>query len=494
MFICILCTRKHHCQVHHISTNTLMMDQELKTNYNPVSDYKATFHPIKDAVRTKRGLAIPARILCNLNSDEPMDNLTMTRKDFVPKPLVDAKVPPKARATIPGISTTPFQDDTSYKLDYPKRKMAPNPISQTLMRTTLPKIVEVGPEDVYCTTNQLSLQQWQGKCRSDSYKELQERPFFTGMLETESTTKKDFKTLENARRSKSCKKVEVHESAGEFDESTTHNAAYKLPPIAKKRVVFAKGNSQRQAETMEPYQEESEFVTQYQRDTSDVPEHPIRRGYCQPEQDKLNLFHGNFDHKTVHKSTYNKFDGLRLSKQPHKTANDVSSTNPMKREGEIFCDETTTNSHFQPISKSVRARGMNEAREVNFKISQENKGSSNIKKSQNFGIGKDVKTVNQSEYFKFHKTPRREFHGDKAERLYFPSSSKFDTQSETKDSFVTKIGKRAEPFKPLDRRFQKKVPLYSKKMASETSYKSDFVPLPLPIPEMCPAEQLIKQA
>ncbi len=471
-----------------------MMDHELKTNYNPVSDYKSTFNPIENGGRTKRGMAVPARILCDINSDKPMDNVTMTRKDFVPKPLDDAKVAPQTRSNGPKLPNARFEDATSYKADFPKRKMNPNPMSQTLMRTTLPQIVEVGPEDVYCTTNQESLKYYPGKCRSYGYKELQEKPFFTGNVETFTTTKKDFRSIENAEPSKSCKKIEEYKPGGKFEGKTTNNTAFKLPPIAKKRVVFRKNNSQTMMETMEPSNRSSSYVTQYQNDTNELPEIIKRRGYTLPEQDKLNLFNGKFDPKTVHRSTFDKIDKLPPVIHNQKRANDISDLNPMNKEGEKFYNETTTNTHFQPVSVKEQQLGISEAKEIHFKISQENKGSNNIKISQNFGIGQDTKTINQSEYFKFKKAPPRKIHGDRAERLYFPSSSKFNTCSETKDSFVVKIGKRADPYKPLDKRFQKKVPLYSNKMASETSYKSDFVPLPLPAPELCPAEQLIRQA
>jgi len=495
IFLLHSCDRKHHCQVHHISTNTLMMDQELKTHYNPMSDYKATFHPLTETGRTKRGMAVPARILSDLNSSEPMDNLTMTRKDFIPKPLKEAKVPPKQRGNKPKLSNAPFHDSTSYKTDFPKRKRDPNPMSDTLMRTTLPKIVEVGPEDVYCTTNQETLKQWQGNCRSESYKELQEKPFFSGKIDTETMMKKDFKTVKNAKPSKSCKKIETHKSAGDFNDSTTNKSEYKLPPLTKKKVMFSKNNSQKMVETMEPFNEgNNDYLTQYQRDTSNLLDRSVKRGYCPPEQDKLNLFHGDFDHKTVTKASFNPSEKMAPPKHVQKKANDISNMNPMNKEGEKFYDETTTNTHFQPVSIEKQALGISETREINFKISKENKASDNIKRSQNFGLGQDATTVNQSEYFKFQKAPRRKFHGDAAERLYFPSSSKFDTQSETKDSFVMKTGKRADPFKPLDKRFQKKVPLYSKKMTSETSYKRDYVPLPLPKPELCPAEHLIRQS
>ena len=472
-----------------------MMDQELKANYNPMSDYKATFHPLKETGRTKRGMAVPARILSDLYSNEPMDDLTMTRKDFIPKPLKEATVPPKKRTNPSNLSTDPFHKSTSYKTDFPKRKMDPNPMSETLMRTTLPKIVEVGPEDVYCTINQETLKQWQGKCRSESYKELQKKPFFTGKIETETTMKKDFKSMQNAKPSKSCKKIEEYETAGDFTDSTTSKSAYKLPPLTMKRIMFSKKNTQKMVETMGPFDEEkNEYLSQYRRDTSNLPDHTVKRGHCPPKQDTLNLFHGNFDHKTVHKDSFNPSEKIIPPKHAQKKANNISNTNPMNKEGEKFYDKTTTNSHFQPVPVEIRVHGVNETREMNLKISQENKGSDNIKRSQNFSLGQDATTVYQSEYFKFQMAPRRQLHGDKAERLYFPSSSKFDTRSETKDSFVMKKGKRSDPFKPLDKRFQKKVPLYSMKMASETSYKSDFVPLPLSKPERCPAEQLIRQS
>lgn len=494
IYLQIICSlhRKHHCQVHYIGTNTLMLDQRLKASYHPTSDYMDTFHPIQNVRMTKRGLAIPAQIFPKSNPCQPMDTLSTNRKDFVEKPLVATMVLPKMKGSLSGPSKMPFQDATSYKIDYPRRRFDPNPMAESLMRTTLPRIIEVGPEDNYCTTNQKCLKEWNGNKRQEGYKELQEKPFFVGNIQTESLMRNDY-DMKNGKPSTSCKKIETHLSNGNFDGKTMHQIMYTLPPLPQQRVVFSKNQTKVQLETMAPNQEGAELLTQYQRDSCKLPKHTMRRCFCPPEPDKLSLFGGNFDHKTENKSSYVELGEVPQPRMSFKNSQ-VLSTNPMEGAGGKFYDTTTMNLHYQPVSSSVQASGVRDTKNTHFRVCQNSKGSQYVKDSQDFGVGFTDKTVNQSEYFQFCKVPLREFHGDKAERVYYPSMSKFDMKSETKSRYDKKEAKPAESFKPLDSRFKKNPPLYSRKMAAESCYKSDFVPVPLPKPELCPAEQLLKQA
>ena len=468
-----------------------MMDQKLKANYNPISDYKDTFHPIEGVATTKRGLAVPAHILTKLDPCQCKDNLSMTRKDFVEKPMIGTKAFSIPKGNILSLSGATFQDATTYQLNYPWRKFKSNPMAQSLMRTTLPQIVEVSLEDNYATTNKQSHKEWNGNYRSVAYKELQEEPIFVGNIQTKSLTRNDFSSIEG-KPSTSYKKVEPLLENGDFDETTTHNTVYKIPALPQKRVLFSKTQSKDKRETPIPKQDGAEFMI-FHRDRFELPKSSVRRSICQPEPDKLSLFSGNFDHKTENKSSFIKHNKVPHVRESFKNSQ-VISKNPMEGVGGKFYDQTTTNLHFQPVSCHVQASGVRNTRDTLLKVSENSKGSQRIRESQDFGVGANSKTINQSEYFKFWKVPTREIHGDKTERVYYPCKSKFDMKSETKSTFKIKEGKPAEPFMPLNQRFQKTPVLNSRKMASETSYKNDFVCLPLPKPATCFAAQFLQQA
>ena len=263
-----LACRKHHCPVHPVPTNTLMMDPKLKQAYSPRTHYKETFHPLHSQPVEQRGLAVPAQVIPESAPARCMDFLTMTQQDFVQKPInLVEKFKMKNNLKTP---KSAFNDCTSYKCDFPTRRFVPSLTSETLMRTTMPRIVEIRPDENYLTTNQCTLRRWESGNLSIPYKEVQEPPFFSGNFQKDTVSATTFSdsAVEGGRPSTNCKKPDKRATLGNFNGTTTNKTAYKLPPVtfSERDPVHLKGRSKVMEETMPPTSGKMESLTQYRRD------------------------------------------------------------------------------------------------------------------------------------------------------------------------------------------------------------------------------------
>lgn len=438
--------RKHHCAVHPVPTNTLMMDPKLKQMYNPVTNYNDKFPPRVYQCVERRGLAVPARILPRAPPAASMDLLSMSCKDFVEKPLnLVGKVVAENNLKIP---KAPFQDSTTYKSHYyPTIATSSSPVSKSLMKTTMPRIVEVKPDENYLTTNQCTLKKWSGSNRSVPYKELQEPPFFTGKFQKKTVTSVDYSgtAVKGGKPSTTCKKQLTWQAPEEgFDGCTTNKMAYKLPIIGQRGPMHIKGRSQVMEETMEPSTGKVESLTQYRRDNPGFLFKTSRRTVPQPQLEKLVLFRGPLINQSEQRVSF---------KEP--------SMPPLQR----------IQSGYSAVEKASRD-----------KIPQRR-------------IDGKPDSINKTEYFQFWETTPRVRHGDNSERVYRPSEQRFVAESETSASFPPIAGGKASKVcEPLDVRFGNKAPKHGHTFSGQTAYNGDYTPRPLPKAEVCPAEAVLQKA
>ena len=429
--------RKHHCAVHPVPTNTLMMDPKLKQAYDPKSIYDEKFPPREYQPVERRGLAIPARVIPQAPPTFSMDLLSMTSKDFVQKPLSHIeKCVSKNNLKTPRAA---FQDSTSYKSHYPTRIFNPNPMSLSLMRTTMPRIVEVEPKEYFLTTNQCHLKEWGGKNRSTAYKELQEPPFFSGDFQKETVTATDYSgaAVKGGRPGTSCKKTPIKQAPGDFNDITTNKVAFRFPIIDKRDPVHLKGHSQVMEETMAPTTGKMESLTQYRHDNPGFYFRTSKRSAPPPNLEKLVLFKGTLREESEH----------------------------------------TT--RFKDIPSSMATSGT-DGRET----------FDNDKKQHLLN-----NSVNKTDYFRFWKTKPRVRYGDSCERVYHPSERKFDAETETQASFPPiRNGKAAKQCESLDVRFGNKAPKHARTFDGKTAYKMDYAPRPFPKAEICPVEAMLQKA
>lgn len=281
-----------------------MMDPKLKQAYSPRSHYKETFRPLHYQPVERRGLAVPAQVIPESAPARCMDLLTMTQKDFVQKPINLVE-----KFKIQNNLKTPksaFDDCTSYKCDFQTRRSVPSLTSKTLMRTTMPRIVEVRPDENYLTTNQCTLRRWRGDNPSISYKEVQEPPFFSGEFQKDTVSAADFSAsaVVGGRPSTNCKRPAKREALACFNGSTTNKAVYKLPAISERDPVCMKGRSQVMEETMAPTCGKMESLTQYRWDNPGFYFKTSRRSVPPPYMDKLALFDGKLDDKSEHVTSF----------------------------------------------------------------------------------------------------------------------------------------------------------------------------------------------
>ena len=361
----LLPCRKHHCQVHHVGTNTLVLDPKLQQKYDPKSDYKATFHPRPFQPLVRRGMAPPARILPEAPGFQ-MEHTTVTHRDFVPKPLAsNQRCKERNNLKMPRGS---FQDLTSYKNDFPLRELESNQSPpQMLLGPSLPKIIRGDPGQSFLTTSKDHLRDWgEGDHRSTPYKELQEDRFFEGAVQRESVSKVDFSevAVDGGKPSTSCKVVATRKPPeGEFDGKTTNGTIYKLPVIDKREPPRLKGRSETHRETLLPVREKMSLVTQYQRDHPHGY-HTSKRWLCPPHPDRLQLFEGTLrglsEQKSSYRTTTTTMPGMALPRESFKV--NGLATYPI--EGGRFRGETTTNSYYQRVPSKERFA---EAQAVNDK-------------------------------------------------------------------------------------------------------------------------------
>lgn len=417
-----------------------MVDENLKQTYDPKSSYNEKFHPREYQPVERRGLAIPARIIPRGPPSFRMDLLSMTHNDYVQKPLSYVeKCVAKNHLKTP---RAPFQDSTSYKSHYPMRIFNQNPMSKSLMRTTMPRIVEVEPGDYFLTTNQCTMRKWSGNNQSISYKELQESPFFNGDFQKETVTGIDYSgsAVEGGRPGTSCKKVPTRPAPEKFDGLTTNKVVYKLPTIDERGPVHLKSRSQVMEETMAPLTGQMESQTQYRQDNPGFYFKTSKRSASPPLLEKLVLFKGPLGSKSEHSASFKELSNLEKAK-----SGILTSTGTLD-------------------GKKKRRHLANDS-------------------------------VNKTEYFQFWKTKPRVRYGDSCERVYHPSQRRFEAETETRASFPPiRDGKASKACESLDVRFGNKALKHGHTFDGVTAYNRDYVTRPLPKAKICPAEAMLQKA
>ncbi len=473
-----------------MGTNTIIVDPAMRQAYNPKSNYNTTFctrEPIQ-----RPGMAVPARVPSKLPPGETMDLITVNKRDFVQKPLDTSRKLHKLAHAIQTPSA-PFNGTTSYKSDFVGRAFDPNPMADDLMRTTIPKIVEVQPDKNYTTVNESTLRKWNSNWKPVAYKEFRKGPLFAGKFQGETVTAMDFSTdaVKGGRPSTCYKAKETKTETRKFDGKTINKTVYKLPAVIEKMPLHLKNKSKGQLETMEPIEGDMDLVTQYMKDNPEYRAPLVRRRMCKPHPDKLHLFTGLFDDRSEHKTKYTTANrkGLPFPRVSLKN-NQASSAHFAEKEGQ-FDDSTTMGAHYRPVLGTKIVSGLKEVNSIANRVSFNNKNGQQIKDVYHFGGEFRDKTVNQTEYFQFWETSPRKRFGDSCENVYHPSTAKFEAESVTKSSFPPHRGIPAERLKPLDSRYGKSVPEQGREMVGETAYKSDYIPLVLPKTDLCPAEALL---
>ncbi len=304
-------------------------------------------------------MAPPARVL----PEAPqcgMDHLTVTHRDFVPKPvLTTQRCKEKNNLRTPRAA---FQDTTSYKSDFPRRDFDANQALLDSFKSTLPRIVEIQPKENYLTTSKTHHKDWEGIHKSTPYKELQEDMFFKGEIQKDSVSKVDFSEgAVKGGKPSSCKVAATrHAPEGDFDGNTTNKIFYKLPVIAEREPLRLKGRSETHRETLEPVLGKINTLTQYQRDNPGFYLHTSKRWMCPPYPDKLQLFEGAFRDQSEQKSSYRTMP----EKPAPRTSYKVNSLATYPLEGGKFYDHTTNKVNFQRIpskERFVEAQAVNDA-------------------------------------------------------------------------------------------------------------------------------------
>lgn len=483
--------RKHQCPIHHSSKGNLINDDHLKKEYNPRTHYQHTFQPVAGGGHRamRPGLKVPPRILPDISkkgSTYPV--LSVNHSDFIKVPITlrkSFKPDPKAH-----LSKAKLEDKTIYKLDYLQQSLAPKPLANSLMRTTIPKVFEIPAKDSYVTTNQCMLPKWDCGGRQMGYCEHPTQLYFTGNFGGKSVQREDYNAtvLHKARPSTGCKREErLHK---EFYGTTTNKSVHSnLPTLVEREPLHLKKYSINNRETMKPQSGPVQKYTQYQIDNPGYVFFPPVRGMCTPAPDHLQLFYGNFDGRTEHISSYVKYH------QPPRPRTSFKKKEARHTDGATFYDTTSMGVDYQPVPHEKQMAEFKSVGRVAAKVGNYQKDGKQMKYAQHFGGKFTDKSVNKNDYFQFWQTRPRQRHGDKAEQLFQPSKSKLTTVSETASNYVPLNGKPAQSFKPLDTRFSEGKKFEDKiKVEYGTAYKEHFTEKPLPRREVCQAELLLQQA
>lgn len=457
-------------------------------SYNPKSDYQDQFKPV-ETLAAKRSLKVPPRILPDLPKKK-MELVTVNHNDFVQHSLSEKTTSYKP-VDKPFLSDEKFDAQTSYRIEYPLRDLQPNPPAPTLMRTTIPKKIVSGG---YATTNQTMLRKWRGNHRPPAFHELPQKPMFEGEFFSQSVFQKDFnpEIAAMGRPRTTCKKVEkVHQSDAKFEGSTTVKSAYKLPKIVQREKPHLRSMGLIHVETMTKQEGSIQKSTQYRMDHPALETLPPKRGICPPKPDSLQLFAGGkLSTQSEHKASYTRWNEQPKPSPPFKQTEKAAAS-----KGNF--DGTTSNMvHFQPVPVERHVANLKEVDQKAAEVGFAHKNGRQMKEAQNFGGQFTAVSTNQDDYFQFWKTKPRIRYIDQSEKVYKPSSAKFDSLSEFKTSFIPLDGKPVASCKPLDQRFKDQHPLASERapFLSTTAYREEYLPRLLPTKSACPAERLLQQA
>ena len=440
------------------------------------------------------GLKIPPRILPDIPKKSTGEmSVSVNHADYVKLPIVTTNsFKPDSKAHQ---CEAKFDGTTSHKLDYPQQKLIPRPtVNSLLLSTTIPKIDEISLKENYVTTNQRMHPKWDRGGRQEGYGEQPTQLYFTGNFGGKSVHREDYNAtiLEKAKPSTSCKKEErLHSSNKPFYSTTTSKSVHtNLPTLVKRDQLCLKKRSKNNQETMKPQSGPLQKVTQYRADNPSYILFPQVRGMCTPAPDQLRLFYGYFGGKTEHHSNYVKF------REPPRPRTSFKKKEERHTGGTTFAGKTSMGEDFRPVPMEKQIAELRSVDRVAAQVGSYQKEGKEMKKAHHFGGRFTDKTVNKSDYFQFWQTRPRQRHGDKAERIFKPSTAKLASVSESAANFVPLNGKPSQSFKPLDTRFTEEKNSKEKKIKLEygSAYKDDFKEKPLPRREVCQAELLLQKA
>ena len=479
----------------------MINDDRLKREYNPKSHYQLTFQPAAanapgHTIPQRPGLKVPPRVLPDITKrrSNGAAAVSVNHADFVRLPLMLTKsFKPDTTAHQ---CEAKLEDTTSYKLDFPKQKLAPRPeINQILTQTTIPKIAEVPLKENYVTTYQQTLPKWERGGRQAGYGELPSQLHFAGDFDGKSVHKQDYDAsiLERGKPSTSCKREErLHSSNKPFYDTTTNKVFHtNLPALVKRDPLFLKKRSINNTETMKSPRGPAQRSTQYRHDNPGYAVFPHVRGMCTPAQDQLYLFHGKFDGRTENHANYIRFQ------EPARPRTNFKKKDNGHTNGGSFDGTTSMGLDYQPIPFETQMTELKSVDRTAARVGRYQKGGEQMKRAHHFGGKFTDHSVNKDDYFQFWTIGPRQRHGDKAERPFVPSNAKLASISEAAASYVPLEGKPSQSFKPLDTRFAngqgngggKKV-----QVDYGTAYKQEFIERPLPRKEVCQAELLLQRA
>ncbi len=406
--------------------------------------------------------------------------LTVNRKEFVKHPIQSKRVTFKPQE-MPRLSSSKIQTNTSYKEDFPPRKLDPSVRQPNKVLLPTVQCDNVSIADNYVTTNQKMLKGWTGLHYQSAYGEPESQKLFHGDFDGKSTFQNDFQAR-SGRPSTSCKQAPtVHVSKNaEFYDETTNRITYTLPKIVEKESLHLRKHAKKNKESLSPNANAGKMDTlsQYQQDNPGFSRLPHKQSICEPQPDTLQLFNGPQLSQTETMACYNprhlanavQRESFKMDQQRH--------TN-----GGHFDDRTSFKTDFQPIPLDKVA--------CTKTIGNSHMLGTQAKLAQDFGEGFSKETTNKVHFQPWEVHPRV-CYGDRAERMFRPSNQPFKGKSETKSSFIPIATKPSESCKPLDVRFGRRSTAAYERMASGTTYGDHFLPKPLPYRKQCPVELLLR--
>lgn len=477
----------------------MINDDRLKKEYNPKTHYQLTFQQVDDGTSHRAwrpGLKVPPRILPDISKKSSTEaTVSVNHADFVKLPFVPTKsFKPDKNAHQCGVK---LEGKSSYMLDYPQQKLSPRPpVNRVLKTTTMPKIDEIPLKENYVTTNQRMHPKWKEGGRQEGYCEHPTQLYFTGNFGGKSVHKEDYSAAIHvgAKPSTSYKKEErLHSSNKPFYGTTTFRSFHNnLPALVERDHLFLKKRSINNQETMKSQTGPLQKSTQYREDNPGYGFFPPVRGMCAPAPDQLQLFYGHFDGKTEHHSNYIKF------KEAPRPRTSFKKTEERHMGGNSFDGTTSMGVDYQPIPIERQMAELKNVDRIAAQVSYYQKDGEQMKHAHHFGGKFTDKSVNKSDYFQFWHTRPRQRHGDRAERVFRPSTAKLASVTESAANYVPLYGKPSQSFKPLDTRFTEDPEKGSQgkriKVGYWTVYKDDFKEMPLPRRSACQAELLLQQA
>ncbi len=466
----------------HIATAGVILGDS--RSYHPTTNYKETFQP-KDHTGARQSPKVPPRVLPP-KPERRVDIVSINQADFLPLPL-DARSK-SFKPNWKGCSSAPFDSTTSYADNYPPQPLLPNPASETLMRTTIPKPVDPSH---FVTTNQEMLREWHGVERPPAYMEPPKAPFFQGTFQGVSVCRTDYSFNPEAARpstSYSKKMKKTHQTNAMFDDSTTTYRTYKQHSVERRDHLNLKTRSKKARETLQKATGRIESSTQYRASHPSFWSIPNRREICPPAPDNLQLFQGDPSGLTSeHRTSY-----ARWEKQPRPSTS-CKMMDKIIISKDKFPDETSTTHHFKHFPEERWLQGARDVNETATAVAHAYREGDGVKTAQHFGGAFTAVTTNESEYYPkgVSRGPQVRYR-DAYERKFQPSKVKFKSQSEMGASYVPLNGRRAASYIPATHiHFGRSS---KAKMIGSTTYGEQFPWRHGPLEQRCPAEVILQQA